>query len=154
MNGAQADEIYHPTDGSYVAFPGIFATWLGAHCDPPNPCRKYHVSSALGCAGGVAAAVLPVLRDMRLNHKVVRRRSGYARMQAGDQAGKFITIYAALNIDHEGLVAAIDGAVAGHPELAPSPTVPRSRRHHHVFAEQPWGERMFLYGGYETDPSD
>ena len=147
------DEVYFPTDGTYVPLPGVFATWLGARSDAPNPCRKYHVSSALHCAGGVASAVLPVLRKMRLYHKVVQRESSYSKMQTGDQAGKLITIYAPVSIDHDGLVSAIDGAVEGR-SLEPSPSFPRSRKHRYVFAEQPWGRHLFLYGGYETDPSD
>ncbi len=34
----------------------------------------------------------------------------------------------------------------------PRRTVPKSRRHHHIFAEQPLDPAMFIYGGYECDP--
>ncbi|HUG61416.1 MAG TPA: hypothetical protein VMP03_06205 [Methylomirabilota bacterium] len=146
--------VFFPRDGSYLAFPGVFATWLCPHGDAPNPCRKYHVSSDISCAAGVAAVALPILRELGLYHKVVRMPADYARMQTGNQAGKFITIYAPLNIQHDALVSRLGDALSGTPGLRPSPTIPRSRRYRHVFAEQPLDRGMFVYGGFETDPGE
>src|SRR5690606_4077913 len=77
---AMGDERYYPTDGTYLPFPGIFATWLGAHGDAPNPCRKYHVSTDLTCAGRLAAVALPILQDLKLSHKIVQSHSKLVRM--------------------------------------------------------------------------
>jgi hypothetical protein len=54
---------------------------------------KVHVSAVLEDAERVAAHVLPILQDMKVAHKVVYPLSRYAAMNAGDQRGKFITIY-------------------------------------------------------------
>jgi hypothetical protein len=148
------DELYYPTDGTYYPFPGIFATWANPAGDAPNPCRKYHVSTEVGCAAALAAVALPILRDMQLSHKVVQSRSRLERLQSGPQAGKFITIYAPLTLAESDLVERLGGALAATPGLRPSPRVPRSRRYGHIFMEQPIDERMFIYGGSETDPSD
>jgi hypothetical protein len=146
-------ETYYPNDGTYVPFPGVFATWLSPYGDAPNPCRKYHVSSDPACAAGVAAVALPILRSLRLYHKVVATADGYARMQAGPQVGKFITVYARPTMEHRELVVPLGRALAAVPGLRPSPTLPRSRRHNHVFAEQPLDDGLFIYGGYEIDPT-
>lgn len=146
------DEVYYPADRNHVPFPRIFATWRGVGTAEPDPCLKYHMSAALGSAAGVAVVVLPMLRARRLHHKVVQSRARYARMQTGEQAGKLITVYAPTSIDHARLEA-IEAVLAPHPDVEPSPTLPRSRALRHVFAEQPWGARMFLYGGYRNDPT-
>jgi hypothetical protein len=41
----------------------------------------------------VAEHVLPMLQEMKIPHKIVYLLSSYATMNAGDQKGKFITIY-------------------------------------------------------------
>ncbi len=97
---------------------------------------------------------LPILRDMRLCHKIVQSRSRLERLQTGDQAGKFITIYAPLHLAEGDLVERLGGALAATPGLRPSPTVPRARQLGHVFIERPVDEHMFIYGGFETDPAD
>jgi hypothetical protein len=148
------DETYWPRDGTYVPFPGIFATWLSPHGDAPNPCRKYHVSTDVSCAAALAAVALPILRDMGLYHKIVQSRSRLERMQTGDQAGKFITIYAPPHSAERELVDRLGGALAATPGLRPSPTIPRARQYGHVFMERWLDERMFIYGGFETDPGD
>ena len=152
------DERYFPApteDVIYVvAFSHYFATWLSPFGDAPNPCRKYHVSTDIACAGALAAVALPILRDMRLCHKVVRSRSRLEELQAGDQAGKFITIYAPLYLAEGELVGRLGGALAAAPGLRPSPKIPRARQYNHVFMERPVDDRMFIYGGFETDPSD
>src|SRR5690606_5477198 len=150
---AMSDERYYPTDGTYIPHPGIFATWLGARSDAPNPCRKYHVSTDLTCAGKLAAVALPILQDLKLSHKIVQSHSRLVRMQSGNQAGKFITIYAALHRPPEELIEQLGGALANTPGLCPSPRLPRSRHYLHVFMEAPLDPGMFIYGGFETDPA-
>ena len=54
---------------------------------------KVHVSVALQDAERVAEHVLPLLQEMKVPHKVVYPLSSYATMNAGDQKGKFITVY-------------------------------------------------------------
>jgi hypothetical protein len=147
------DELYYPR-GSYVPFPGIFATWLDYGGDAPNPCRKFHVSTEVECAGRLAAVALPILRDMNLYHKIVQSRSKLEQLQAGDSAGKFITIYAPLYLPQGELVERLGGALAATPGLRPSPRIPRARQFNYVFMERWLDERMFIYGGFETDPSD
>lgn len=148
------DELYYPRDGTYFPFPGVFATWANPFGDAPRPCRKYHVSSEIACAGALAAVALPVLREMRLCHKVVQSRSRLERLQSGSQAGKFITIYTPPHLAEGELIERLGGALAQTPGLRPSPTIPRARQLAHVFMERPVDERMFIYGGFETDPSD
>ena len=147
------DQLYYPND-SYTPWPGtVFAVWNQGPRKPPNPCRKYHVSADLGSAAGVAAVTLPILRSLRLYHKVVQCESDLKAMQRGDQAGKFITIYAPTNFTDATLVDGLGGALAKAGNLRPSPTVPRARQYKHVFIERPLDEGMFIYGGYETDPT-
>jgi hypothetical protein len=147
-------EMYMPTDGSYLAFPGVFGTWAQGPGEPPNPCRKYHISADLDSAAGVAAAALPVLRDLRVYHKLVRSRSLLAALQAGNQAGKFITVYTPVSLPLNTFVERVGAALAAVPGLRPSPRIPRSRPYRHVFAERPLDEGMFIYGGFEADPQD
>jgi hypothetical protein len=54
---------------------------------------KVHVSVAIEDAERVAEHVLPILQEMKVPHKVVYPLSRYASMNAGEQKGKFITIY-------------------------------------------------------------
>jgi hypothetical protein len=55
---------------------------------------KLHVSVDPDDADRVARAVLPQLQSMRVSHKVVYPLGAYGTMNAGEQRGKFITIYA------------------------------------------------------------
>ena len=88
--------LFYPLDGQYVVFPGsIYATYL-IDADCPNPCRKYHISSAVTCGHAVANIVLPILRETNTHHKIVRDWQSLLRQTDGDfadQAGKFITVY-------------------------------------------------------------
>lgn len=54
---------------------------------------KLHVSATAGNAAEIAGIVLPVLREMRVNHKFVRRVDDYRMVATGGNRGKFITIY-------------------------------------------------------------
>ena len=152
-----SDLSYYPRSGLYWETPNtIYAQYRGGDC--PNPCRKYHVSSALDGAEHVSALVLPYLAERKLFHKVVRSRSCLTRQSAGDQAGKFITIYMPAYVAHKNRVISALGAMLatlqGSGRARPSPTVPKSRAYSHVFIEQPLAEAMFTYGGFVCDPSE
>ena len=150
------DEVYWSWDDGYAPFPTIFATWNHPVYDigkPPNPCRKYHVSSEVACAGAVARVALPILREMKLYHKIVKSRSQLTTLQAGDQAGKFITIYATVDQSEGDVVKRLGPALAAVPNLRPSRSPPRYRQLKSMFMEQPLDDRMFIYGGYVTDPN-
>lgn len=60
--------------------------------DPPPEGWKMHVSADPNDSHAVADAVLPTLREMGVNHKVMADPGAYAQMTGG-QEGKFITIY-------------------------------------------------------------
>jgi hypothetical protein len=150
------DTQYFPTDGPYWPTPyTIYAQYAGS-C--PNPCRKYHVSSDVPSAELVAKTVLPYLAARRIMHKVVQRRSLLVQQMAGDQAGKFITIYMKSNVEHVNRVIQELGEALGMLRTArgiqPSPRIPRARSYSHVFIEQPLDREMFIYGGFICDPSD
>ncbi len=72
----------------------------------------------------------------------------------GNQVGKFITVYAPPNLAEGELVERLGGVLAATPGLRPSPTLPRARQYGHVFMERPVDPGLFIYGGFETDPSD
>jgi hypothetical protein len=55
---------------------------------------KLHVSVDPADADRVARGVLPLLQSVRVSHKVVYPLSAYGTMNAGEQRGKFITVYA------------------------------------------------------------
>jgi len=65
------EEVRHPFEGGY----------------------KLHLSVAPEDAERVARHVLPVLQDLRMDHKVVFPVAAYVAMNEGDQRGKFITVY-------------------------------------------------------------
>ena len=72
-----ADIHYYPSNGQYWPVPSTIYAQFHGPC--PNPCRKYHVSSALEGAELVAALALPFLASRQIFHKVVKSRSLLAR---------------------------------------------------------------------------
>jgi hypothetical protein len=54
---------------------------------------KLHLSADQMEAERVADAVLPLLRDLNVYHKIIPGPERYAQMNTGRQRGKFITIY-------------------------------------------------------------
>lgn len=150
------DLQYYPSNGQYIPIPGtIYAQFYG-QC--PNPCRKYHVSSALDSAEEVAGLVLPYLASRGIFHKVVKSQSLLSKQTSGSQAGKFITIYMNPNVEqHNGVIKELGSRLAAmgrDRNVIPCPTVPKSRSYSHVFIEQPLDEGMFIYGGFVCDPSE
>ncbi len=85
---------YSRGDGYYPSERTIYADWYLQAC--PNPCRKYHISSATFCAHIVAEIVLPILQEVEIYHKIVQNHRFLVDQTYGtnaDQAGKFITVY-------------------------------------------------------------
>jgi hypothetical protein len=147
-------KTYYPNDGSYMPIPTtIYAYFRGA---PPNPCRKYHVSSDVQGAERVAEVALSYLAEKHIFHKVVQHSGFLTRQTAGTQAGKFITLYMNSNVAQiNETIINIGSRLAelkkqGH--IRPCPRMPKSRRYRHLFIEQPLDEEMFIYGGFICDP--
>ena len=54
---------------------------------------KMHLSAHPDDAEKIAGLTLPLLRDMRIYHKIVSSPHDYEHLNSGSQQGKFITIY-------------------------------------------------------------
>lgn len=74
---------------------------------------KLHVAATPANAEAVASAVLPKLRSMGVNHKVVVTAEALRTTMTGGQTGKFITIYPDTPAHAVAIVKAIDAALAG-----------------------------------------
>jgi hypothetical protein len=74
---------------------------------------KLHVTATPANAEAVASAVLPKLRSMGVNHKVVVTAEALRTTMTGGQTGKFITIYPGTPAHAVAIVKAIDAALAG-----------------------------------------
>lgn len=149
------DVIYFPSNGQYwPVSETIYAQYRG---ECPNPCRKYHISSDLAEAEYLARIVLPYLIDRGVFHKVVRSKSLLAKQMAGQQAGKFITMYMPAHVEHRNTVITELGILLRNAHdkglAVPGPTIPRSRPYRHVFIETPIDETGFIYGGSIVDPT-
>jgi hypothetical protein len=105
---------------------------------------KVHVSVAPGDADRVARAALPQLQAMRLDHKVVYPLSAYTAMNAGDQKGKFITIYPGPVLEgFTTLIGALDPLLADMG-AQPGPQT-MDRQSGHAFPERRIGRSGLLY---------
>ncbi|HKT01473.1 MAG TPA: hypothetical protein VJT31_18275, partial [Rugosimonospora sp.] len=87
--------------------------------DIPSEGWKLHVSADAASAPAVADAVLPRLRQMGVNHKVVGSLEALEGM-SGTQQAKFITIYPDNAAQAKQIVAAVDSAVSGVSGGAPA----------------------------------
>ena len=100
------DTRYYPEDQAYFAAPDtIYAEWMGVDC--PNPCRKYHISSAVQSAKRIADAILPYLVHANVHHKVVKTQCLLQKQMQGRQAGK------SKNPQVEAICACVPGNAAG-----------------------------------------
>lgn len=90
-NGGDEGIYGQPAD-AYVPYSEVFAQAL---LQAPEHVGglKFHISVATEHADPLARVVLPTLRLVQAHHKVVRPNGAYIRMNAGNQRGKFITIY-------------------------------------------------------------
>ncbi|MDG4550202.1 MAG: hypothetical protein P9F19_12320 [Candidatus Contendobacter sp.] len=117
-----------------------FAKWLPGY-PAPSQGYKIHVSARLEDAEIVARAVLPVLRRLRVAHKVVRDLDRYRRQIATSQRGKFITVYTQDASHAQRVLSAINPELQqlrdfGGIQPGPSPT---TRESGHREAEIPVG---------------
>lgn len=80
------------------------------------------------------------------------------KQTAGQQVGKFITVYMSPIVGQRNSVITELGtrlnAARREGHIEPCARVPRSRAHLHVFIEQPLDEGLFIYGGFVSDPSE
>lgn len=109
---------------------------------------KLHVSADAEQAGELAEICLPLLREMKVHHKIVGTVDDYVNVMTGGQTGKLITIYAHTSDMAERVVARIDPAIAAAGIRGPV-----------VAEEQPIGSSGTIfarYGGFTkstvTDP--
>jgi hypothetical protein len=158
--------LFYPLDGQYVVFPGsIYATYL-IDADCPNPCRKYHISSAVTCGHAVANIVLPILRETNTHHKIVRDWQSLLRQTDGDfadQAGKFITVYMRPGVGfRNALLQAINVELQNARGTMPCPKQPTlrlgrggpedTRIYETPVFSGPKGP--FIFGGFVVDPNE
>lgn len=106
----ESDANYGPNELDYFPIGGgseWYTKWMPGH---PAPVRGYkiHVSTDLRLAQAVARTVLPILREMRIFHKVVRDRDRLQRHLATPAAGKFITVYTTGDAQRDAVVRRLD----------------------------------------------
>lgn len=108
---------------------------------------KLHVTAVPRDAEKVAKAVLPILQKANYDHKVVYPLSEYEDLCKGDQAGKFITIYAGPLLtayaEVVGLLAPVFRQLS-QAGVGPGPT-PMDRQKGHAVAEIRAGTSGFLW---------
>ena len=113
---------------------------------------KLHVSAAPEHAETVAQAVLPILREANIYHKVVNSLETYVdRFQTGAEAGKFITIYTRGPNEANAVIRALDselerlGNARGiRPGPVPPVRAPNSNRI--AGLEDQFGGSGFIFG--------
>ena len=105
---------------------------------------KVHVSVDISDADRVARRLLPALQSLALDHKVVYSLNDYIDMNAGEQQGKFITIYPGPLMDaFTGLIGAIDPILQGM-NARPGPH-PMDRESGHSQLERRTGRSGLLF---------
>jgi hypothetical protein len=95
---------------------------------------KLHITVATDHADPLARAILPILQ--RTHHKVVLPGGHYARLNEGDERGKFITIYPGPAAPSQNVIDAIDPILLQlrSQGIRPGP-VPTTRQSNHAEAE-------------------
>jgi hypothetical protein len=147
------NNCFGPTELGYAAVGAgshWFAKWYPS--TPPRRGFKIHVSVSASDAEIAARSVLPKLRRHRIPHKVVRDLPRYLQQLAGDQRGKFITIYLPERTPPPDLVASLDADFVWlglHP--GPRPTAPVAGTDIRA-PEQGLGETGFLFGRPYDEP--
>lgn len=102
-----SNSLYAAIAGNTEYYPsGCFRQWGPGSQD-------YHAMAEFGFPGGykmhlsahpedaqrIAELVLPLLRDMKIHHKIVSSPLDYEALNSGRQQGKFITIYCGPSMD-------------------------------------------------------
>ena len=105
---------------------------------------KVHVSVEASDAERVAQELLPAVQRLRIDHKVVYPVSTYIRMNAGEQKGKFVTLYPGPVLEgFTTLVGALDPLLQ-QIKAKPGP-VPMQRLSGHTTPEKKIGKSGLLY---------
>jgi hypothetical protein len=104
---------------------------------------KLHVSVDPADADRVARGALPLLQSVRVSHKVVYPLSAYGTMNAGEQRGKFITVYAGPTQQAFARVADALDAVLQEMRARPGPQA-LDRLAGHACTEQSYGQSGLL----------
>ena len=153
------DSFYHRGD--------FYATCLEPYFERgeiPNPCRKYHISSAISCAHLVAKIALPILREAYIHHKIVKDTSTLHSQTWGedaDQAGKFITVYMNPRVEFRNeLLQEINVELQNAQEVRPGPKLPTMRlgrsgpEETRVFETSVFSgpKGPFIFGGFVINP--
>lgn len=101
---------------------------------------KVHLSVAEEDVFPAAQVLLPTLRLVEVHHKVVRTPALYAALNAGDQRGKFITVYSGDFEPTLNLLTHIDPVLQGlrSAGIRPGP-LPLSRQSRHTQLENRFG---------------
>ena len=113
-----------------------FTKWMPGY-PAPDQGYKIHVSARAEDAEIVARSVLPVLRRLRVAHKVVRNLDRYRQQLASPQRGKFITIYTQDTPHAQQVLNAINPELQQLRQfggIQPGPT-PTTRESHHQTPE-------------------
>lgn len=111
---------------------------------PYNNGYKVHVSIDAGDADRVARRLLHEQQSLDLDHKVVYSLNDYIEMNAGEQLGKFITIYSGPILKgFTRLVGAIDPILEGM-NARPGPQ-PMERQSGHTQLERRIGRSGLLF---------
>jgi hypothetical protein len=143
----ESNNCFGPAELGYAAVGAgshWFAKWYPS--TPPRRGFKIHVSVHGSDAEIAARSVLPKLRRHRVPHKVVRDLARYMQQLAGEQRGKFITIYLPDRTPPQDLVASIDADFVWLGlRPGPRPTAPVAGTPVRA-AEQKVGETGFLFG--------
>jgi len=121
-----------------------FAKWYPS--TPPRRGFKIHISVHAGDAEIAARSLLPKLRQHQIPHKVVRDLPRYMQQLAGEQRGKFITIYLPDRRPPEDLVASLDADFVWLDlRPGPRPTAPVAGTEMRA-PEERVGDTGFLFG--------
>jgi len=129
-----------------------FAKWYPS--SPPRHGYKIHVSVHAGDAEIAARSVLPKLRGRRIPHKVVRDLPRYMQQLAGEQRGKFITIYLPGRAPPQDVVASLDADFVWLGlRPGPRPTAPVAGTAIRA-PEERLGETGFLFGRQYDEPDE
>jgi len=104
---------------------------------------KLHVSVDPDDADRVARIALPELQSMRMSHKVIYPLGAYGTMNAGEQRGKFITIYAGPLQRVFAMAADTLDIALGRMNARPGPQA-LDRQCAHAHAEQRYGQSGLL----------
>ena len=125
--------LYGQPDNEYEVFLPFAETLVKT---PHSTGYKLHVTVTTPHHEQLAAGILPTLRRLRTHHKVVLP-GFYANFNAGEQGGKFITVYAGPPDATRRIVETIDPVLARlrRSGIQPGPT-PMNRQLNHQVAEE------------------